>query len=429
LGASGTCDRHFLVRLRIPTQYVNTVIYLASSVLSRAASILLIPIYTRRLTQAEYGTYGLVASLYLLVPPAITGGLVSAFGRFIFDEKDPSRRNPVIGSIASAMASLCAAFLILGYLALALVPAPAIFGLTPSQVRMVLWTCACLGITDIPTTYFRMTERAVAVAALNLSWFAATTGGTAYLMLHRNLGLTGLVGGMLIGQAAAAAFAILFILLRLRPTIDFGVLKRALHFSVPFVPHIVGNALMVSVDRWMLDIYGFREGLGLYALAVQLTSPIPLATSAWNEASSPRFLAAWRDGGDGAARAMLPRIVAGFLLAGGGTLIAVLCAIPLLSFAVGPRFRPAFALVPWVGVSLVVGALFSAYINVLFLRKTTRIIPVLTLSSVAVNALLNVVLVPRLGVYGAIAGTGAALAFRTAIMAAFARRALRPQQD
>jgi O-antigen/teichoic acid export membrane protein len=82
--------------------------------------------------------------------------------------------------------------------------------------------------------------------------------------------------------------------------------------------------------------------------------------------------------------------------------------------------------VPWVGLSLVVGSLFSAYINVLFLRKTTRIIPVLTLVSVAVNAVLNAALIPLFGVYGTIAATGLALAFRTGLMARFAVRALRP---
>jgi O-antigen/teichoic acid export membrane protein len=415
------------VRFKISRHYINAAVYLGSSVLSRAASILLIPLYTRRLTQIEYGVYGLAATAYLLVPPAITGGLIAAFGRFIFDEKDQARGDRLVGSIALGMATLCAAFGVISHLVISSLPSFQIGGLTASQLRMVCWTCACLGISDIPATYYRMTEQALRVAGLNLLSFATTALGTMYLMLGRNLGLDGMLGGMLIGQAVLACWALLFIFVGLRPRWDPALFRRALAFSTPFIPHVVGNSLMVSVDRWMLESFGWRADLGLYALATQLTTPISLATNAWNEASSPRFLAAWRDGGDPAARAQLPRIVAGFLVVGGGTLVALLVCWPVLSHAIGPRFRPAFALIPWVGLSLVVGALFSAYINVLFLRKTTRIIPVLTLTCVAVNALLNLFLVPRFGVYGAIAGTGAALAFRTALMARFAFRSLRPE--
>jgi O-antigen/teichoic acid export membrane protein len=230
---------------------------------------------------------------------------------------------------------------------------------------------------------------------------------------------------MLIGQTSIAAYATIFTFRVLEPTWDRKLLRESISYSVPFIPHMLGNSLMVGADRWALEMYGFRDGLGLYTLATQLTLPISLTTQAWNEASSPRFLAAWRDGGDAAARRALPRITAGFVVCGVGTLLLILSARPLLLLFVGPRFAAAFGLLPWVGGSLVVGVLFSAFINVLFLRKTTRIIPILTLSSVAVNVALNVALVPRFGVPGAIAATGVAFAFRSGIMLLFALRALR----
>jgi O-antigen/teichoic acid export membrane protein len=206
----------------------------------------------------------------------------------------------------------------------------------------------------------------------------------------------------------------------LRPQPSRALTREALHYSVPFIPHMIGNSLMVGVDRWALDFYHLRDDLGLYTLATQLTVPIPLATNAWNEASSPRFLAAWRDGGYPAARRSLPRIAAGFIACGGGALLLILGALPLLHYFVSDRFRPAFALVPWIGLSLIVGALFSAFINVLSLRKNTRLIPVLTMISVAVNLALNMLLVPRFGVWGAILATGLAFAFRSGVMLRFA---------
>jgi len=187
---------------------------------------------------------------------------------------------------------------------------------------------------------------------------------------------------------------------------------------------MIGNALMSGVDRWALELNGVHDGLGLFTLASQLTVPVQLATTAWNEASSPRFLAAWRDGGDPAARRALPRVVLGFAIAGFGALVALLLAIPLISLLVGKRFQAALPLVPWIGISLAMGAFFSAFINVLFLRKTTRIIPVLTIACVLANVALNSVLVPRWGVHGAILATGLAYTFRSGLMFIFAMRSL-----
>jgi O-antigen/teichoic acid export membrane protein len=401
----------------------NTLIYLGVSVLSRGASILLIPLYTSRLTPAEYGDYGLCQTLFWLAPPIVTLSLINAVGRFFFDDVDPAARARKIGRIATSMIALSLAAGLVGELIVELFR-PNVGALTPTHLRLVVLICVMMPLTEIPAIYFRMSERAFAYAAYNLGLFAITATTTAYLMLAHDLGLTGLLGGSAAAQVAGGLFACGFVWSlggRWPPRTLF---VEAVKYSVPFIPHMIGNSLMVGVDRWALEYFGLRSGLGLYTLATQLTMPIQLATAAWNEASSPRFLATWRDGGYPAARRALPRIVAGFVATGGGALIAILAALPLLRYFVGERFQGAFHLVPWIGLSLVVGTLFSAFINVLFLRKNTRIIPVLTLTSVAVNVALNFVLVPRYGVYGTILATGLAFTFRSGLMLRFALREL-----
>lgn len=410
----------------IKRHHVNTAIYLGASVLGKLASVVLIPLYTSRLTPAQYGSYGLALTLYSLLPPIVTLSLSSAMARFFFDYTDPERRDRAMGTLAASVIFLSLAAAVVGELVLDAAPPFHIGDLDRSMLRLVIWTCACVGISELPAIYFRARERAGVYSAILLTNMAITCATTAYLMLARNAGLMGMLTGILTGQATIAVFSIVFTFRVLRPQRDPELVRSAMRYSVPLIPHVLGNSLMVGIDRWALELYGFRDGLGLYTLATQLTLPISVATQAWNEASSPNFLARWRDGGDPAARAALPRIVAGFLACGGGALLAIILGFPILRFFVGARFQPAFHLVPWIGGTLIIGSLFSAFINVLFLRKQTKTIPVLTLSSVLVNAGLNVVLVPRFGVPGAIAATGIAYAFRSALMFTFAMRALRP---
>jgi O-antigen/teichoic acid export membrane protein len=412
---------------RIARHHVNTVLYFAVSLLSKAVSLFLIPLYTSRLSREEYAVYGLCQTLYWVGPPLGTLALSSALARFFFDERDPERRDRTVGRIATAIIVLALGFALAAEIVFAIAPFLRIGILDVRTLRFVVWTCSALAMAEIPMIYYRASEQAGRYVTVNLSIFAFTALSTVYFMVVRKLGLTGMLAGMLIGQGSGALYALVFTFKSLHPSLGRDVLVEAARYSIPFIPHMIGTSLMVGVDRWALEYYDLRGDLGLYTLATQLTVPVQMAATAWNEASSPRFLAAWRDGGDPAARAALPRIVLGFVATTGVALLAIFIGIPILKHLVGSKFQAAFPLVPWIGMSLVVGTLFSAFINVLFLRKTTRIIPALTLTSVGVNVALNFLFVPHYGVYGAIGATALAFAFRSGLMLAFAMRALRQQ--
>ena len=63
-------------------------VYLGASILARAGSLLLIPLYTRRLTLEEYGHYALFLTLLAFLPTFLSMGLVTAIPRAYFSEKD-----------------------------------------------------------------------------------------------------------------------------------------------------------------------------------------------------------------------------------------------------------------------------------------------------------------------------------------------------
>jgi O-antigen/teichoic acid export membrane protein len=408
----------------IRRHHANTVIYLAVSVASKGVSVLLIPTYTSHLSRADYAAYGLAQTIVWIAPALMSLALSNALSRFYFDHTDAEPRDRVMGSIAVAIIASALGTALLAQAIVQILPKSPVSVLSKPQLTCVLWTCAAAPVAEISMSYFRVSERAGRFAAVNLGGFALTVATTLYMMVLRNRGLDGLLYGMLAGQLGPAAFSIYFTWRALRPKLDWSLFVEAARYSIPFIPHMVGNALMIGVDRWALEYYAMRDDLGLYTLATQLSMPVMLATSAWNEASSPRFIAAWRDGGEPAARKALPRVIFGFLLSGFVALVAILVAMPILRRFVGARFQGAFPLVPWVGLSWIIGTLFSAFVNVLTLRKTSRIIPVLTFASVVVNVLLNFALVPRWGVYGAILATGLAFAFRNLILFRFSMRAL-----
>ena len=59
----------------------NAAIYLGGSVLSRIGAVILIPLYTRRLTPADYGEYAIAVSFLSLLPNLLSLGLTAGLTR------------------------------------------------------------------------------------------------------------------------------------------------------------------------------------------------------------------------------------------------------------------------------------------------------------------------------------------------------------
>ena len=190
--------------------HLNTLIYLGVSVIGKGASLLLIPLYTSRLSRSDYGDYGLCQTLFWIVPTVLTLSLTAAVGRFFFDDVDPDRRASKVGGIASVVVALAFGGGLVGELFVDMVH-PHVGALGPAHLRMVVWICALTAVNEIPAVYLRMAERALAYAVFNLSMFGVTLGATAYLMMNRNLGLRGLLGGMAAAHIAAGLFTLFFV--------------------------------------------------------------------------------------------------------------------------------------------------------------------------------------------------------------------------
>src|SRR5215831_5519680 len=80
-------------------QHKNAIVYLATSLLSKAASLLLIPLYTKRLAPTDYAIYGLAQTFFWIIPTLSTLSLSAAFSRFYFDHRDPEQRARTMGEI------------------------------------------------------------------------------------------------------------------------------------------------------------------------------------------------------------------------------------------------------------------------------------------------------------------------------------------
>jgi O-antigen/teichoic acid export membrane protein len=382
-------------------------IYGLGSVLARGLAFVLLPVYTRYLSPAEYGIVALTVTCTVVLGMLYPLGLRGAVSHTYYTAGSVEERKERVGTLWIGMILFAGVMALLldrvgPSLAAALLPE---LPFDP-YLRLAVWTAfvSVLGLT--PMVLLQAQERALAYVTLTIGTAVMTTAITVWLVV-RGGGADGYLRGALVGGVLAAVPYVALTIRQIRPVFRLSVLAPALAFSLPLVPHALAGWALEMSDRAILTRLLPLRDVGIYSLGYQLGAAMGLLTTAFNAAWVPFLLGTLKQEGD-KAHPKLARLVTYFAMVlcfvGLGWSLMVEHAIRLIA---GPEFREAHRITPWVVGGYVLSGLYFVPTNLLFWRRQTRVIPLVTLAAGATNIGLNLWLVPR---YGAIAAAWSTLA-------------------
>jgi O-antigen/teichoic acid export membrane protein len=397
-------------------------VYGLGSVLVRGLAFVLLPLYTRYLTPAEYGIVALTLACTVVLGMVYPLGLRGAVSRTYYDEGSVEERKARLGTLWIGMTLSAAAMAIL-LDRIGPTVTPAILPEVPFHpyLRLAVWTAFFAVLAQTPLVVLQAQERAPAYVTLTIGTALVTTAITVFLVVQGG-GAEGYLRGALIGGALAGVPYLLLTLRQVRLVFRPGVLGAALAFGLPLVPHALAGWALELSDRAILTRLVPLPDVGVYSLGYQLGAAMGLLTTAFNAAWVPFLFGTLKDEGD-RAHPKLARLVT--------YLAMTLCFIGLgwalmvehaIGFIAAPEFRDAARITPWVIGGYVCGGLYFAPTNLLFWRQQTRMIPLVTLAAGATNVGLNLWLVPRYGTIAAAWSTLAAYAVLLVLTWRFAER-------
>lgn len=387
-------------------------LYTIGEVLRSSLSFLLLPIYTRLLTPADYAILGVMSPVFALLSALMALGMPAALVRFYFDyQDDPAtlRRYVSTVTIFGVTSGL------IGSLLLTLL-GPAIFGwLLPNTpfhpyVLITIWNAGITVVSVLALQLFRARQQAQYFISFSLVDFGLTTALIILFVVGLGLGALGSLWGQLLAAVVMAAPA-LWVLARasrlsLRSASDsfsWPLLRTSLRFSVPLLPFILGTWALNVSDRIVLDGLVSREALGLYTLGYQFGVLLNLIAMALNNAWQPFF---YQNAADHKNDAM----IGSFITYQVALMVALALAVALLAPEVirimaAPAYWAAAAIVPWIAAGYVARYLYFFPVNGMLFRKRTGLVAALTILAAALNIGLNLVLVPRFGIMAAAVNT------------------------
>ncbi len=244
-----------------------------------------------------------------------------------------------------------------------------------------------------------------------LLWLALITIGLVVLDL-------GLAGALVIyGVAWVLHVVWLFVAMsreiRFRPTIDWPLLRETYSFGVRSYLQILTQHMLLRNSSYMVSYFLGPANVAFYTIAVRLSELILVLPQAMGVVLYPK-LASLEKGevhrltAETCRRSLLITLPAAGALAWLGPQLIVLWY--------GDAFQPAVAPLRWAALGVVLMSIYVILSRDFTSRAEQRINTLSGLVALAVNVLLNLLLIPKWGIVGAAVAIAFAYAFACALL-------------
>lgn len=382
----------------------DSAVYGAAGILTRATTILLLPLYTRLLLPGEIGQIELLTIASSLVHVTVALEISQGLARHLPESSNREERH--------AFASTAFVFTLVTYglmavLGLLLAPwaAEVLFGASTGAdlVRIAAGAAFTAGAFQILLAELRYELNPRGYALVSIAFTAISVGGTAALVGVVRTG----PAGVFVAQGLAAAVGTL---LALRATTEVLPIRRfdglrlrqMLSFSLPLVPSSVGVFVALSVDRIAIGQLMSISDVGLFSVGYRVAQAVSLLMVGFQLALTPLIYQRHADPRTPIELERIFRAFVGFAL--------VIClglglfGRTLLTVLATATYAPAAGVIAILAPALLLANMYI-FAPGLGIAMRTGTIAFLSLGTAVLNTALAFSLIPAWGIYGAATAT------------------------
>lgn len=204
--------------------------------------------------------------------------------------------------------------------------------------------------------------------------------------------------------------------------------RELLTFGIPMMIGYELSGIVLSVgDRYVIEGVIGEVPLGLYGAAYNLCQYVQnIFIASVSQAAMPIYMKIYDQHGPEETSSFITRSLANYALFGAPVIAGLAVVGPeLLPSLASDKYSGAVGVLPWVIAGMVVDGANSILGAGLFIHRKTRTIMAIVISCATLNVVLNLILVPRVGIVGAGIATLLSYMATTGSMAIGGRRLLR----
>jgi len=386
--------------------FKHTAIYSIGNLSTKLIGLILLPIYTSKLTTADYGVLAYMETTSLFLISILSFGLPTGILRYCAADKKEQDKEIIFTVFTFSF------FISL----LTLVPL-FIFRFQLSEILLnnrndILLIDLLLLIipfevfNSLTLSVIRLREKSGLYVFLVVTRFTLSLLFNIYFIVERKMKVEGIMLSQLLSSIVVILFSLYFLFRNLRFRFRMEILREMLGYSFPLIFTTVSALALSMSDRYVIEYFLDFSELGVYSLGVKFAGLInvfvlqsfqlgylPIAFKIYNRPDAKQFFT---------------KVMTYLVL----VLMVTSLAVSLFSKEVivimsrkNPEFWRAFVLIP----ILCLGHVFKGIQYLLSLSlhyvKKTHITAIIVLSLALLNIGINLVIVKPMGIFGAAVST------------------------
>lgn len=256
--------------------------------LTKLIGIFLVPLYTRLLTPADYGSLNLVNSTFYFIIVLAIFSLDSAAARWYYDTENIDDRK---STISSWFWFQLATSVILCLLIIALSPWLSDLILHEDKPRLFIIPALGLLANILPgmvTNWLRFQRKAVHTVIFTASNILINIGLNIYFVLILKWGVMGILSALLISNSIASLYVLILMRSWILPHyFNKERLLLMLKYALPLIPTSVAFWILNSSSTFIIEYYHGKHEVGLYSIGAMVATAVTMVVGSFAMAWGP----------------------------------------------------------------------------------------------------------------------------------------------
>ena len=365
--------------------------YTICNFFQKGISFIVVPIYIRLLTTAEYGQWTVFQSWRdILIIFASLNLYAGVYTKTLVDNKDDRDRYT---SSMQGLGTLVTLGLLLIYFFTHEWCNRALGLNTPLMLLLFLYFIVYPAFSFWGTRQ-RVENRYRPMVAVTVVVSILTPVVSLLLLRHTQLRTEALILGYLAVQCGVGLIFYVYHFWKGRCFFDAGYWRYALKFNIPLIPHYLSLIVLGQSDRIMIKYFCGESDAGIYGFAYQIASVMSIFLSAVNGARVPWAYEQLRSGVYSSLRKVSNALC---VMMGAITLMAALLSPDIIRIIGTADYALATYVIPVVALGVYFTYCYDMFSTVEFYYGETRYVMAASVAGAVLNLILNAVFIPAFG--------------------------------
>ncbi len=384
--------------------FKDSFLYSLATLFTKGLGFIMLPIYTRYLSQAEYGVFDYLVSIGSIVSIIATLEITQGIMRYVSEGQQDK-------NVLKAYVSTSVWFTLIVYGAVVTAffvfsEEIALFLLDDVEKKNLIQIASLYFCSNSIVYLFNVIFRAQLKAKLAVVFSLISAVLVASFSLFALLILKSGIEGVFYAQLAASLIIILLSMINQSQYLSFmfdgQILKQLLSFSLPLVPSSLSIVVSLNADRLMIKEMLNIEALAIYGVAARVASVVLMLLIGFQSALTPLIYMNYKR--KNTPQEILKLLYIYLALTVCSILFLSLFSEPIINLVAGEEYMLATTVIPTLALAAFISSMYLFFPG-LSLYKKTAIIAKISIISALLNLPLNYIFIQIFGIVGAAMST------------------------